>query len=278
MKVLPVAAVVTQNCYKEFLLEKFSLEQYHTCEWYISCDQYVSDALSNFKNVSAHRLIESDNCDHNSTCPIQQDNFLKVVLTKFDICEAAIEDHGGVLFLDADMLFLNPIEDKMLSLFGETHLDGVLSQHMTNNWKNEERHGYYNVGMFFLRNTSLIENWRYLAQNHRQLGMYYEQKPLEYVQRNYITANLPIYYNIGWWRFNETYTRDRLEKLHLKNEKIMFGDNEAVNFHFHVYKNPGGFNPGRFLVDKVLSILATSNHEPYKDLLQYHEELSKISI
>ena len=266
--ILPVATVATENCYDELRLTMFSLEQYHKCKWYISCDQYVYDRIHHIENVVAKRLVTGPQGNHNSRDPQEQTSFLKVVLTKFDICKAAIADEGGVLFLDSDMLFVNEFEPEMLKTLKVPSLDAIISQHMTNNWKNEAHHGYFNVGMFFLRNTDLIDKWRYLSENHRKLNMYYEQKPLEYVQRNFITANFPINYNIGWWRFNEAETRSRLEKLVLERNKIFFGSKPAVNFHMHVFKE-SQMNYGKFLVDKVSSLMKISNNRKYDELLEY---------
>jgi hypothetical protein len=272
MTKLVVASVATKNCYKEFLLLKYSLEQYHSCQWYVSCDAFSHSQIKQFDNVDAKILIDSDDCDHNSSDPTQQENFLKVILTKFDICKIAIEKHGGVLFLDSDMLFVNPLEKKMLELFEIKSLDAILSQHMTNNWKNEAYHGYYNVGMFYLRNVDLIDKWKMMSVNHRSLNMYYEQKPLEFVQRNFITANFPIYYNVGWWRFNERDTLGRLDKLRLYDNIICFGTNKAVNFHLHLLKE-SQIHYGKFLMDRIFSMLGESGNKKYQALLQKFQDI-----
>ena len=126
--------------------------------------------------------------------------------------------------------------------------------------------------MFLLRNVEMVDRWRALSENHKQLNMYYEQKPLEYVQRNYITANFPINYNIGWWRFNETYTRDRLNKVHLRDDQIYFGEKPAVNFHLHLLKD-SQMNHGKFLMDKLFQMMSESNNKKYHEFLKCYEEV-----
>jgi hypothetical protein len=275
---LSVATVATTKTYTEFLLLKYSLEQYHSCSWYVSCDQYVYDKIKDIVNVTPLNLVKTDDCDHNINSVEMQQNFINLVLTKFDACEAGIKDHGYCLFFDSDVIFTNPIEDRVLDLFKNPSLDAIISPHMTNNWANEAKHGYYNVGMFVTKNLNMIKQWRHMSKNHRQLGMYYEQKPLEYVQRSYITANFPIYYNIGWWRFNEEHTKGRLTKLRLEDDKIYFGNNEAVNFHMHTLKNIGYQNFGQFLVDKVFAMMKDSNNTRYKSFLEYYENISKTTL
>ena len=182
MKPIVLSTVATTNCYKEFLLTKYSLEQYHDCVWYVSCDEFTQSKISHFDNVCAE------------------------------------------------------------------------------------------AGMFLLRNVEMVDRWRALSENHKQLNMYYEQKPLEYVQRNYITANFPINYNIGWWRFNETYTRDRLNKVHLRDDQIYFGEKPAVNFHLHLLKD-SQMNHGKFLMDKLFQMMSESNNKKYHEFLKCYEEV-----
>jgi|7_EtaG_2_1085326.scaffolds.fasta_scaffold00116_10 hypothetical protein len=273
MSPIVLSTVATRNCYKEFLLTKYSLEQYHDCLWYVSCDDYTHKKISHIDNVEAVAMVDSDECDHNSTNQLMRDTFLKVILTKFDISLKAIKEHGSVLFLDSDMLFVNGFEDRVINIINDRNLDAIISQHMTNNWQNEAHHGYFNVGMFLLRNTEMIDQWRFLSENHKQLNMYYEQKPLEYVQRNYITANFPINYNIGWWRFNESHTRSRLDKVCLKDNKIYFGDKHAVNFHLHLLKD-SQINHGKFLMDKIFDLMQHSNNNKYREFLTYFDEVT----
>ena len=275
---LSVASVATTKTYTEFLLLKYSLEQYHPCSWYISCDQTVHEKIKDIPNVTSLPLVKTDNCDHNINSLELQQNFINLVLTKFDACEKGIEENGYCLFFDSDIIFTNPIEDRVIKLFTNPSLDGIVSPHMTNNWANEAKHGYYNVGMFVAKNLEMLMQWRHMSKNHRQLGMYYEQKPLEYVHRSYVTANFPIYYNIGWWRFNEEHTKNRLEKLRLENESIYFGNNPAVNFHMHTLKNIGYQNFGQFLVDKIFGLMKNSSNQKYHEFMEYYGQISKLSV
>jgi hypothetical protein len=264
---LPVASVVTEKTLTEFNLLKLSLEQYHDCEWFISCDQIAYNSLINLKNLNCLKLIETDDCDHNVGSSLQKDNFMQVVMTKFDAAKAAHETHGSCLFLDSDMVFVNPFEEEILSLFQNKHIDAVITQHMTNNWQIEAKHGLYNAGMWHVKNLNFINNWIELSKNYKKYNFYFEQQPLEYVQRNYISLNLPINYNIGWWRFNTPQTKQRLEKLIVANDKIYFGNRPAINFHAHTSRKLDSPNYGQFLVDKIKILFDQTNNKNYKKLL-----------
>ena len=49
---IPVASVVTQKTISEFNLLKFSFEQYHDCQWFLSCDKFAYDTYHDVSNVT----------------------------------------------------------------------------------------------------------------------------------------------------------------------------------------------------------------------------------
>lgn len=266
MRVLPVASVVTEKTICEFELLKKSIEQYHECSWVLSCDNSAYEKYKDIKNVECLKLIKTDDCDHNIGSPEQKDAWMQVMMTKFDASKFLIENFGHALFLDSDMIFVNEIETKILELFENKNIDAAICQHMTNNWPVEAKHGLYNGGMFHVKNINFLEQWITLSKNYKQHGFYFEQQPLEYVQRNFVSLNLPINYNIGWWRFNTEQTKARLNLLRVENERIMFGNSPAVNFHVHTLREIGYQNFGQFLVDKIKNLMSQTNNENYKEL------------
>ncbi len=269
---LPVGSVVTSKTISEFDLLRKSIEQYHDCYWILSCDTPSYEKYSNEENIKCLNLIETDDCDHNIGDADMKDNWMKVMMTKFDVAKASIEKFGHVLFLDSDMVFVNPIEDKVLEIFDNHTIDAAICQHMTNDWQNEAQHGLYNGGMFHVKNLKFIESWRTLSENYKKYNFYFEQQPLEYVQRNFLSLNLPINYNLGWWRFNRPQTQQRLNQLNLKDDKIYIGDLPAVNFHVHTLRELEYQNFGQFLVDKLKSLFEQSSNKNYKELLSVLEE------
>ena len=195
--ILPVGSVVTKKTICEFDLLKASIEQYHDCRWIMSCDDVAYDNYKNHENIECLNIIETDDCDHNVGSETQKDNWMKVMMTKFDVVDKLIDNHGHGLFLDCDMIFTNPIEDKVLGLFTNENIDACICQHMTNDWQNEAQHGLFNGGMFHVKNKDFVSKWRELSKKYKEYGFYYEQQPLEFIQRNFVTANLPINYNLS---------------------------------------------------------------------------------
>lgn len=268
MMTLPVCSVVTQKTIGEFEVLRTSLEYYHNCSWVICCDDVVYEKYKNVKNIECLKLISSDECDHNTGDENKKNIWMDVMMTKFDGIQHLISNFGHGLFLDSDMIFVNEFEEKILSLFENKNIDAVICQHMTNNWPVEAKHGLYNAGMFHLKNKQFLDEWKNLSKNYKKFNFYFEQQPLEYVQRNFISLNLPINYNIGWWRFNSEQTKQRIQQLHLQDDKIMFGKLPAVNFHVHTLKENGYENFGQFLVDKISALFKSSNNVNYLNVLK----------
>ena len=270
--ILPGAAVVTEKTICEFDLLKKIIELFHECDWIISCDNAAAEKYRDVPNIKCLEIIESDDCDHNVGSPEQKDVWMKVMMTKFDAVLALIDKHGHGLFLDSDMIFVNPIEDKVLKILQNENIDAFICQHMSNDWQNEAKHGLYNGGMFHVKNKSFVQDWINLSNKYKEYNLYFEQQPLEYIQSNYNSLNLPINYNIGWWRFNNQSTHARLDLLRLVDDSIYFGGKPAVNFHVHTLREIGYQNFGQFLVDKICSLLSQCNNEKY---LQILEEIKK---
>lgn len=271
--ILPVCTVVTKNCFKEFLLFKASLEQFHECDWFISADEYVRTHLEGGPSIHCHLLIDSDDCDHVINDQEQNDNFTKLILTKFDICTEGLKHHPFVLLIDNDMIFTNPIDEKIINLLATKVIDAFVCPHMTDGFGDEKITGYFNCGMTFISNQEFVDHWRILTTNHKKLGLYYEQKPLELVLKSFVTGNLPMSYNIGWWRFLTPKTKNRLELINIQDQKIFFGKLPAVNFHFHTLKNLKYQNMGEFLKDTVFHFMNESFNIQYRQILETYEKL-----
>lgn len=279
MKKIAIASVVTKSCLKEFLLTKYSCEQFNNCQWYICCDEFSFKQLSFYKNVKLFVFTANDKIsNHNSNNIAERQAFLDIILNKFKAIEECLKEEKTVLFLDSDMLFSNKLDDKLFDLLENKSIDFIVSPHYTNNLIIENQYGYYNVGMFALNNPENILSWKTLTKDHEKLNLYYEQKPFELIMKNFLSLSLPINYNVGWWRFNQESTKDRLKQIYLLEDEIYFGKLKAVNFHFHIFKEPNGYNAGKFLVDLVLNLFRKSDNIKYKEIIKYYEYLSKETI
>ncbi len=267
---IPISSVVTRKSLGEFLLLKMSLEQYHQVHWYISVDSASHYSLQVFDNVTLLNNIQTDAGSHDTNDPEKNRIWMDLMMTKFDALRAAHREHGFALFLDTDIFFTAPLEERVVNLMQDNRIDAVLSLHMTNNPVVEGWSGYYNGGFFSVRNIELLEKHAEMSRRHKELGLHYEQQPLQFASYPYLTVNAPINYNIGWWRFNEPHTQDRLQLLRVDGNQIWFGDKPAVCFHAHTLKKLGAGNYGQFLVQVVVALLkACPNNQKYADIVRF---------
>ena len=248
---------------------KFSFEQYHDAEWFVATDDFAAQQLDKFENVHVINKIKTDDCSHGVDDPVKNRLFLELIMTKFDALEAAINKNGYGLFLDSDIFFTNSLENRFLKLLSDPDIDAILSPHMTNNLGLETQVGHYNVGFFAVRNKDYLQQHREMSWRSKEFGMYYEQQPLQFTSYEYMTVNAPIYYNIGWWRFNEKHNVNRLQRLSVQDDQVTFMDRPAVCFHVHTMKSLDYNNQGKFLVDKVFKLMATTKNKKYGDLFAF---------
>ena len=270
---LSVCSVATTKSLKEFLLLKFSFEQYHDAEWFVATDDYAAKHLEKFDNVNVINKIKTDDCSHGVNDPVKNRLFLELIMTKFDALEAAIEKNGYGLFLDSDIFFTSSLENRFIKVLVDEDIDAILSPHMTNNLGLETQVGHFNVGFFAVRNKAYLEQHRAMSWKSKELGMYYEQQPLQFTSYEYMTVNSPIYYNIGWWRFNEKHNVQRLQHLGVQNNEVCFMGRPAVCFHVHTMKSLDYNNQGKFLVDRVFNLMSKTTNEKYAKLFDFVSEL-----
>tara|TARA_B100000886_G_scaffold338523_1_gene301558 strand:+ start:1000 stop:1833 length:834 start_codon:yes stop_codon:yes gene_type:complete len=266
---ISVCSVATTKSLKEFELLKFTFEQYHEADWFVASDDYAAKALEKYDNVTIINSIKTDDCSHGVNDPVKNRLFLELIMTKFDVMELAIEKNGYGLFLDSDIFFTNALEDRFLKLLLDPDVDAILSPHMTNNLALETQVGHYNVGFFAVRNIDYLRQHREMSWKSKEFGMYYEQQPLQFTSYEYLTVNAPIYYNIGWWRFNESHNQQRLQFLEVADDRVCFMGRPAVCFHVHTMKSLDYNNQGKFLVDKVFKLMSTTKNKKYGDLFAF---------
>ena len=245
---IPTVSSVTKSCIKDFLLMKATLEQNHEAEFYLAVDDYCYDYFhKNFKNINCFKLIEVEDADHVSPSEKQKEDFIKIIQAKFDIAKIALEKNNFIFWCDVDHIFFNPIEDRILEGLNNEKIDAALTPHHSDGFADEKTVGYYNCGFVLISNFDFLRTWEGLFQRHKQLGLYYEQKPLELSTEFYHTVTLPLNYNVGWWKFCGPNAQTRWDSIKLHGQELKMGQNSLINFHFHYFKqNNHAFNQEAF--------------------------------
>lgn len=272
---LSVSSLTTARTLPEFLLLKFSLEQYHECTWHVATDQASHDYLATFPNVTSLPVVEKDEGNSGTRDAADNAAWFKMMLAKFDAIEAGISKNGYSLFLDADIFFVGAIEERVLALFNDPKLDAVLSPQMNMRLINELETGFYNGGMFATRNPVFIERIRKLSNLSPKFGWYYEQQPIQFAANHFLTVNIPIQYNIGWWRFYGPKNNWRTKYLVIREQRIHFFDRPAVCFHAHLLKELTHRDPSPKIAREMLALMRRADNPNYRAFLEKVDELSR---
>ena len=217
---------------------KKTIEQHHFVEFYLAVDDFCYDYLhENFKDVKCFKLIKTENADHVSQSPQQQADFIEIIKAKFTVAKEAFKDSNFIFWCDVDHVFFNPIERGILELIDKKSIDAAVSPHHSDGFADEKTVGYYNCGFVLISNPDFLRTWEDLFLRHKQLGLYYEQKPLEITTELYATITLPINYNIGWWKFLGPNAQTRWDSITLKGKSLKMLSNPLINFHFHYFRD-----------------------------------------
>jgi len=226
MTVLPIAAVCTASRLPEFLITRYSLEQYHACRWVVmsdpACHRY-------FENEAADNLVSVPNLVEEASHP--QILSKNVLLLKMKALRACIEAHGAAWHLDSDLVFVHSLPE---SLVEPSVLDAevFVTEHHTRP-EVAEKYGRFNGGMLFTRSMDFVDRWQALTEA-RGPGVAVDQKALEslVVSGRFRWAAMPTGCNFGWWRFEND--RRLFHGMSLHDGVIRYRDEPVVNFHFHV--------------------------------------------
>jgi hypothetical protein len=259
MTVLPVAAVCTASRLREFLITRYSLEQYHACRWVVmsdpSCHEYFGDEAAD-NVVSIPNLVEE------TAHP--QLLAKSILLLKMKAMRACIESHGAAWHLDSDLLFVHPLPG---SLVDRSALDAevVVTEHHTRP-EITEKYGRFNGGMLFTRSLAFVDAW----QGHteaRPPSVAVDQKALEalLVSGRFRWTAAPAGCNFGWWRFEND--RRLFRDMDLHGGVIRYRDEPIVNFHFHIDRRIR--RPLERVFGQLVAVyLSNSTEDRHRDLLE----------
>lgn len=277
MKIELVSAV-TKNCLKDFLLMKKSLEMHHDVNFNVACDAYCFEYLNgNFKNVQCEQFITSEGADHVRGGESEKQDFIQIIKSKFDVAMKVLSSSDFILWCDVDHIFFNKFEEKILDISSTKLLDAALTTHFSDGFADEKTVGYYNCGFVFISKKEFLEMWSRLFNMHKELNLYFEQKPLELCTQSFNTMTLPINYNIGWWKFMGANGEARQKSIAVE-DTIKFMGRDLINFHFNFFKETKhGYNQESFR-DMIKQLLRARGTTKDQILLHEIERLSNEDI
>jgi hypothetical protein len=241
-------SAVTKNCLKDFLLMRETLKQHHYPIFYLAVDEYCYDYLhDNFENVKCFNLIKTEGADHVSNDQQQRKDFIDIIKAKFAVAKEALKNSNFIFWCDVDHIFFNPVDKKIFDLLDTKKLDAAVTPHHSDGFADEKTVGYHNCGFVLISSMDFLNTWSDLFDRHEQIGVYYEQKPLELTTQFYNTISLPINYNVGWWKFLGANGQQRWDSIKLAKDSLTIFNLPLINFHFHFFKdNTHAFDQNAF--------------------------------
>lgn len=275
MVTLNLATVVTKTHLREFLFLKTSAEHFHKCKWHVICDAFSFDYLKDmFSNVT---LIKEDILSGSVFgSKTEQDEFFKTVCKKFEVCRQGLKNNQYVLFLDSDIVFTGPMCSLFYNFINSSN-DIVVSPHYQLNDELDNIWGKFNVGFVLIKNEKVIDDWEAVTLTKKYM---FEQKPLEVVLQtgNYKFDTFPITYNMGWWRFNNDLTKNRLLSLDIQRGLISYSGVVINSFHVHMLLDEKNTQNQQSKIVKDILLQVFKISPLYHKLGEEYERLSELSI
>jgi hypothetical protein len=225
-----VATMATKNSYKDLkiLLKSISIFS-PNIKIFILGDIYTcTNCIIDFPNLKITTLSKLNKyTNYNRTKLVKLNLWLEFMLEKCTIIEYALLQYKNVLFLDADIILLNSIEN----IITEEQLskDIGLSKHVIKE-SDEHKYGIYNGGFIYVSNKNVTSWWRENSKN----SIYFEQKVMDDMPLHFNCFLFLPQNNFGWWRlFQAPFPEFVGEKFTIENNIILYDKLPLNSIHTH---------------------------------------------
>ncbi len=271
-----LCTIATRSNLEELLLMIYSFRLFHdekSCSIYVLCDHETTDAIFGSENVLG--LLNCTNMMgvyFNSSLPTydpSDDNgWVNLMLTKTNVMDFALHDHGETLFVDSDLIFLAPITDLSFDA-----CEVILSPHRI--LKTEEaKHGTYNGGFVATNRADFPQWWRDATAKNPK---FFEQYCLNDASEDYEVKVAPPWHNFGWFRVSpwhqENYTQN-LNRMGIDDDEHLCYDGVKISsVHTHLTQKEARF---QVLNRLLISLFEQTSNSKYKAIGNYAKSLGLI--
>jgi hypothetical protein len=163
---------------------------------YIMCDQLTKNMIKDITpnlhlQLQLHWFIELDDYSYYNRKKMEELGIFKeFLMNKAKIMKHALKKENDTLFLDNDIVLVNPIKD----IKRTTNL-GVSRQYLVR--ESLEETGYYNAGMLWTNSKNVCNDWITYTEKSR----YFEQAAIENLVAKYNHFEFGEEYNVQCWRY-----------------------------------------------------------------------------
>jgi len=222
--------VSTNPCKHELILLLNSIAFCHpNAKVYIVCDTPTYTEIANMfhDNLQIHLYVELDQYSKLS----RQEMTEKGIWGEFQMAKATAIEHAlshntDTLFVDCDVVFLEPI----------SHIDSSKQLGVSRGYINEEtasKVGIYNGGFLWTNQRTLPSKWREYTKTSR----YFDQASIEDLTREYTFFEFPEQCNFQSWRFIVGDTANPEKYFNPTHRHILYKDKRLQSIHSH-FRDP----------------------------------------
>lgn len=181
----------------------------------------------------------------------------EAILLKMDCIEWAVEEVGSTFFVDADLVFNQPIDQDL-----DDQFELIISPHyhIENRINANRTYGAFNAGYLWTRSIDFAEEWRriFLEQSR-----FYEQEGMKHLFESFDTGIFDKTHNFGFWRFAKYHAN---RKIYLNSDQDF---SKIKSFHFHAFPETyahadEGLKAG---YDKLAQVLKPKLNQELKDYI-----------
>jgi hypothetical protein len=216
--------VSTNPCKHELKILLSTLAKCHPkSKVYIVCDTPTYDSISNINGgLQLHLYVELDQYSNLS----RQEMTEKGIWGEFQMAKATAIEHAlshntDTLFVDCDVVFLEPV-----------HIDTSKQLGVSRGYINKEtasKVGIYNGGFLWTNQRTLPAKWRQYTKTSR----YFDQASIEDLTREYTFFEFPEQYNFQSWRFIVGDTPNPEKYFTPTRGHILYKDKRLQSIHTH---------------------------------------------
>ena len=247
--------ISTYNCSHELIGMLLSLSIHHkNSKVYGLIDTETKNSLDIIKPQLRLQLFLNVTLDKysnkNRNIMVNEGLWDEFQMQKANVIKYALENETDTMFLDSDIIFVNPINviDKSKEL-------GVSPHYIKKS--NTDEVGYYNGGCLWTKNKNVPNDWIEFTKTSR----YHDQASIEDLAKKYDTQEFGEEVNYMPWRIilsdNPSKTKSQIT---IANNEININNKPLIFLHTH-------FHDKRFVEANSIFINALKTLKRYKELL-----------
>lgn len=231
MKIGSFSFIATDNIWREAAFLCFSIRQISSQPIFCFCDYETKARLESYEFGNIEFKLGATPADiaraEQETATVQtQNGFHKkgAICLKMDALEWAVKEAGNTMFVDADIVFLQPpqVVESEAMLSPHYHFDNIKQQN--------SKIGIFNAGYIWTNQTDFGKEWKNIYLNH---SSFYEQQGMWKLFESFNCQLFDKSHNVGFWRFARNWYKGNLESVRLHGMEY----SEIVSGHFHIDAN-----------------------------------------